>query len=274
MRRLNKAAKAPLDQPEPVHRVRVATRRARAALELFAPVLPPKRPAWFLKQLRKLRKAADEARNLDVFSQRMQAQGVEVPESVAKLIAKRRRQAHAPLVKMQARLSADKRWQKKQRALVAAIGQHKQALAIRSQPLQDFAPQAIAPLVKEFTTALAMKDRSAAQLHRLRIAGKKLRYAIELVAAALPKKFSKSVLAHLEKMQGTLGDLNDQATAADLVARLSDHATKRAAKQWLKAQRKREGVAFSEARAKFLRSWTPAERQKWQKYFKHILPKP
>ena len=270
-RRVNKAVKAPLDQPEPVHKVRVATRRARAALELFAPLLPPKKADWFLKRLRKLRKAADEARNLDVFSQRMQAQGVQLPDVVAKLVSKRRERAQTPLIKQHERLSAGKRWQKKQRALVAEIGKPKAAMELAKQPLKQFAPRALEPLTREFLAALAMKERSAAQLHQLRIAGKKLRYAIELLAPGLPKRLSKSTLSHLEKMQATLGDLNDLATAADLVGALAKDAKKRAARQWLKAQRKRERASFSEARLKFLRSWTPPQRQKWQKSFKRVL---
>jgi CHAD domain-containing protein len=58
------------------------------------------------------------------------------------------------------------------------------------------------------------------QLHRLRIQAKKLRYALEFVAAlhtgeqARQKKFAKAV----EDLQETLGQLNDLTVARKLVA--------------------------------------------------------
>src|SRR5262245_3086583 len=52
--------------PEAVHKLRVATRRARAALDMFAGALPRKALRRGRKTLRKLRRAAGAVRNLDV----------------------------------------------------------------------------------------------------------------------------------------------------------------------------------------------------------------
>src|SRR5206468_5052202 len=52
---------------EDVHRLRVATRRAGAALKIFQPCLPDKVFRRVRKQLRALRRAAGEARDWDVF---------------------------------------------------------------------------------------------------------------------------------------------------------------------------------------------------------------
>lgn len=273
LRRLSKAATAPADKPELIHRVRVATRRARAALDLYAPVLPPKHAKWFLRKLSKLRKAADETRNLDVFLVRMHEEGTELPAVVGELIATFRKRSQRPLIKLEQRLTRDHRWQKKCRDLLSRIGKSKASAEVAKQPIKTFAPTALAPLLDEFRAALTTKDRSAAQLHRLRIAGKKLRYAVELVKPSLPKRLTSLVLTHLERMQAVLGDLNDLATADDLVSRLAEQADKRSARQWFKAQRKRERVAFSQARAKFLRTWTPQERQKWQDWVDRVSPK-
>ena len=53
--------------PEHVHQLRVATRRARAALDIFACCLPVKVYKAARKQLRNIRRVAEEARDLDVF---------------------------------------------------------------------------------------------------------------------------------------------------------------------------------------------------------------
>ena len=56
---------APSDT-ENVHQLRVATRRAVAAMEVLGDLLPGKRGKWMSKQLKKLRQAAGDARDLDV----------------------------------------------------------------------------------------------------------------------------------------------------------------------------------------------------------------
>src|SRR5262245_37953091 len=56
---------------EHVHQLRVSTRRATAALRLFDSVLPRKRSRWFRKRLKRMRKAAGEARDLDVLIERV-----------------------------------------------------------------------------------------------------------------------------------------------------------------------------------------------------------
>src|SRR5688572_17294219 len=65
------AAKQWEDNPEFVHQMRVATRRSAAALALFVELLPRKKTKHMLKRLKRLRKAAGEARDLDVLCQRL-----------------------------------------------------------------------------------------------------------------------------------------------------------------------------------------------------------
>ena len=57
----------PDEDPEHVHQLRVATRRAGAALRIFAPCLPEKAFKAARKALRRLRRAAGAARDWDVF---------------------------------------------------------------------------------------------------------------------------------------------------------------------------------------------------------------
>jgi CHAD domain-containing protein len=55
-----------LDDVEPVHDMRVATRRLRAALEIFEPCFPRKRHRKALKRVKVLADALGERRDLDV----------------------------------------------------------------------------------------------------------------------------------------------------------------------------------------------------------------
>src|SRR5581483_12025917 len=53
--------------PEPVHHLRVATRRAGAAIDLFSDLLPNKARRKAGRALKRLRRAAGAARDTDVF---------------------------------------------------------------------------------------------------------------------------------------------------------------------------------------------------------------
>lgn len=55
-----------LEDVEPVHDMRVATRRLRAALEVFEPCFPPKRYRKALKRVKALADALGERRDRDV----------------------------------------------------------------------------------------------------------------------------------------------------------------------------------------------------------------
>lgn len=55
-----------LDRIEAVHDMRVATRRLRAAMEVFEPCFPPKRHRKTLKRVKKLADALGERRDCDV----------------------------------------------------------------------------------------------------------------------------------------------------------------------------------------------------------------
>jgi CHAD domain-containing protein len=56
---------------EHVHALRVWTRRAAAAVTLYEEMMPRRRTAWIRKQLRRIRRAAGEARECDVLIVRL-----------------------------------------------------------------------------------------------------------------------------------------------------------------------------------------------------------
>lgn len=85
-----------LDDVEHVHDMRVATRRLRAALEIFEPCFPPKRHRKALKRVKALADALGERRDLDVEIELLEdlAEGVagEDHEALDTLIEALRRQ--------------------------------------------------------------------------------------------------------------------------------------------------------------------------------------
>lgn len=87
-----------LEQVEHVHDMRVATRRLRAALEIFEPCFPAKRHRKALKRVKKLADALGERRDADVEIELLQRLGERV--ALAELIAEtraRQRRANSEL---------------------------------------------------------------------------------------------------------------------------------------------------------------------------------
>jgi triphosphatase len=77
------------------------------------------------------------------------------------------------------------------------------------------------------------------QQHRVRIRAKRLRYALDLFASALPARPTRRYVEQLAHLQDELGALNDAVVAADLVPPLARAAAVDAqpALDWLGEQR-------------------------------------
>jgi CHAD domain-containing protein len=67
-----------LEDPERVHDMRVATRRLRAALEIFAPCFPRKRRRKALKRVKSLADALGDRRDVDVEIELMEGVAAEL----------------------------------------------------------------------------------------------------------------------------------------------------------------------------------------------------
>ena len=74
LRCLPLAAEKADEDPEHIHHLRVWTRRSAAALRLYKRLLPRRRSDWINKQLKRIRRAANDARDLDVLIQRLEKQ--------------------------------------------------------------------------------------------------------------------------------------------------------------------------------------------------------
>jgi CHAD domain-containing protein len=90
-RELPAAGSRTVRDSESVHRLRVATRRAIAAMDAFHDLLPMRRSKWFAKRLRRIRRSAGEARDLDVLTDRLAGEAGETVGGRARRRALRRR---------------------------------------------------------------------------------------------------------------------------------------------------------------------------------------
>ena len=257
--------------PEHVHRLRVATRRTLAAFDVFRDVLPAKRAAWFRKRLRLLRRAAGDARDLDVLTGRL-SQDAPRPAAArtarARLVAMLSRQrtvSREPIRELVERLAkAD--WQGRVDELMERVAERG-----RRTTFGRYARRQIRPLVEHFFAAADRRLRGADEIHQVRIEAKKLRYAVEIFAGVFPA----ATLAHcqkaLERFQKTLGEFTDHAAAADRFRRWSRDESMRSDRETLAAFRRREDALADEARRLFATWWSRSRRRALKRTFQKTI---
>jgi inorganic triphosphatase YgiF len=220
--------------PEGVHQMRVALRRMRAAISLFADMLHDPQTEEMKEQFKWITQELGPARELDVFISRVVkplAHGRRNGAGVAVLVKdlqQRREEAFA-------------------RACTAVESSRFRSLVLDTAcwiEAGDWTrnPDDLTRLLREQAIVGAAADelrrrwkkilKAGARLgeldperrHKMRLQAKKLRYASEFFAGAFPGKktgrLRDAFVAGLEKLQDALGDLNDIAVHAGLTERI------------------------------------------------------
>lgn len=253
--------------PEHVHRLRVATRRTLAAFDVFRDVLPAKRAAWFRKRLRLLRRAAGDARDLDVLTGRL-GQNDARPSARARLVAMLSRQrtvSRGPIRELYERL-AEADWQGRVDELLERVAERG-----RRTTFGDYARRRFGPLIDHFFAAADRRLRDADEIHQVRIEAKKLRYAVEIFAGVFPAATLARCQDALERLQESLGEFTDHASAADRFRRWSRDENMRSDRDTLAAFRRREDALAEEARRAFAAWWSRSRRRALKRTFQRSL---
>jgi CHAD domain-containing protein len=211
--------RADLD-PEYLHDLRVATRRARAALRLVRGLIPVRRAARLQRELSWLGRLLGEVRDLDVFLARLASHLPRVQGSAVaadRLFVRLRERRAAALDDLAAALDAPRF-----AALVEALAgvTLSRARAVR-EPAGVVGGRWIAAAAKRIlrTGETPAAELPAAELHRLRIRFKRLRYACEFFAEAFGDEVQE-VIRTLVSFQDTLGRHQDAVVAQRALERL------------------------------------------------------
>jgi CHAD domain-containing protein len=192
-----------------VHHARVASRRLREAIPVLASGLKGAKSRKATRKVRRLTRALGAVRELDVTLGLLDelAQGPEIPRAAieevhAHVTAQRANHRQAMLVKVEG-VSPEKLTRRLQSVAEAVGGDTREhwrqllagRLAKRSKLLSEQVEKAGQLYAPE-------------QLHRVRIATKKLRYALELAADARVAG-AAALVSTLKRVQTTLGRLHD-----------------------------------------------------------------
>jgi CHAD domain-containing protein len=203
------------EAPEDVHQMRVATRRLRAALRLFAGVLPSTADS-LRDELAWLAAALGEVRDLDVQTDSLARAACELqaePEALRPVLCVFDARRAAAREALRAALASDRF-----AALVAGLGD----MGALPGPEGADDPDAAYALVRHTYRRLRKAGRqlhaeaSPAALHRARIRAKHFRYALESLSEVY-RKPGQRLIRRAARLQEVLGAAQDAAVLHELL---------------------------------------------------------
>ena len=205
-------------RPIGIHQTRVAFRRLRAAFSVFRPAVDGPQIRGLSAEARWLAGECGPARDLHVF---LTESVTDVPLVVKRVAA---RVAEVHLERARAALGSA-RYDSFDRQLGAFGAGPLPADAEGGIRLDEFGRTVLDARHDKAVRRGRLMDRmDEEQLHRLRIAFKKLRYAATYFSPAFASSSAKPYIEATTRLQGALGALNDRATAAQMVADIATAA--------------------------------------------------
>jgi CHAD domain-containing protein len=266
---LRQARKENRPRAETIHQLRVWSRRTSAAVRYFQ-TTEVETPALrrLRKKVKKVRRWAGPIRDLDVLAQRLKSLRPAVDAAVTKQVATVRDEARkewAALVRRK-RILRDGQgaWTKLGTAACRSLGKAGKA------SFRDFARAALRASSERFLAVGALDLATSENLHAFRIAGKELRYTLELALTACPRKRLDNVYSQLSTLQDTLGSICDRQVALGQYQALQDAVATSGGKQSLRRVAHREQQALARETAAFVRSWTTRRQNAWRKMLESL----
>ncbi len=270
------AAKRANEDAEYVHQLRVWTRRTTAAVRLYEDLLPRRRCSWLKKQLKRVRRAANNARDCDVLVERLsKGQSGRGEKRWLEATQAERAEAQKTIVAVYERLWHDDLFPRRIDKLLERVrsrGEEKAASKI--DRFGVWAHTRLRPMVERFFATVPDDQTDEAALHQFRICGKELRYAMELLVGAFSEEFRTRLYPTIEALQDRLGEINDLATAKARLRRKSEEASDaREADEWRRLLAN-EQTRLDQARRQFWEWCSPRMLRDLRDRFEMMLGNP
>ncbi|MDM8532930.1 CHAD domain-containing protein [Anaerolineales bacterium HSG25] len=214
------------EDTESLHDMRVATRRMRAAFELFGDSYIKANVKPLQKGLKATAQMLGAVRDLDVFMEKLTAYQQTLDEAeqgellpLIEYCQQRREQARAEMLAYLEHKSYAK-FKKAFKKFVNTPGKGAKAV-LTNQPVPYQLRHVVSSLIYQRYEAVRAYDPllhtpSIERLHELRISFKGFRYGLEYFRELLGND-GESVIKQLKLIQDHLGDLNDASVATDLL---------------------------------------------------------
>lgn len=271
---LEPAAKVEPGNPEPVHQLRVASRRAKAALSSYDAALP-RRAKWMKKQIKHIRQAAGDARDYDVLAGRLEPRVVDTGgadwRELLDRVRDRRQKAQKPIDEVYARL----RKRHFQRRIGELVSRIRWRANVPAEPSFSVAArwglrQAFEQL---FSTSARLFD-DIPTLHAFRIQAKQLRYVMEMFYLAFDPSFRTELYPQIEQLQEKIGAVIDHATARDEFQQWLDQPGAEDLAGPLKELLAEEQAAVQRRREEFFDWWNDDRKRELRARFDALVDAP
>jgi CHAD domain-containing protein len=214
---------------EELHDMRVATRRMRAAFEVFSDAFEPKAIKTHLKGLRATGRALGRVRDLDVFMEKAQRYLDTIPQEqrngLEPLLSLWENEREIDRSKMLEHLNSEAYVSFKRKFLKFVSTPH-----AGSKTVSETSPQQVGHIVPVliYSRLAAVRaygsildSATIEQLHGLRIEFKKYRYTLEFFREVLGEGV-KELIKEIKTLQDHLGDLNDADVACQILRQFLD----------------------------------------------------
>jgi CHAD domain-containing protein len=209
--------------PAALHQMRIALTRLRTAIAFFSPMVADAEWTRLKSELKWLNGYLGPTRDLDVAIETLQREGAGSVHAFRTARGESQR-------RMKRALASDRyrRWFKAMTAWVQdgpwSAETDPRSARRRAMPISAYHARKLARWLDKLTSkSHGLQGMGKRKLHRLRLASKRLRYAIEFSEGALPEAdFARwrSVVKQLRKGQRILGEFNDTKIRWSLIADL------------------------------------------------------
>ena len=207
------------DDPETIHDARVGSRRLQQILRVLFPKPAPKQCRKLIRMLRKVRRALGDCRNHDVMEELIRekidaAGNPVVRDAWDQLKVRVQERQKRELIRAREELS--------QCDIVDFVNRARRLLgsAQWSKEIEPTLTKGITRALEEWTQAVdaTKESQTPEQIHALRIAGKRLRYRVEMLAE-LGDGSAKARIKTLKTLQDQLGQWHDHHVLVRLAAK-------------------------------------------------------
>jgi CHAD domain-containing protein len=272
-KRFSQAARRGATNPERIHQLRVATRRASAAIDFYEDFITRKSANKMAQCLKRIRSRAGKVRDCDLLLARFSGEEAQAEaSSFIKRAQASRASAFRDFRRLHRQHDDSNRLKRRARKLLAKTrrkAERRPHLAV--QKFKDWAPGRLRVFVSEFFQAANPDLRDFTQLHQFRIRSKALRYAMELVDSTFPPSFRAELYPVVERLQSLLGDINDEANFIRSVGRRLTNQAKLPDIDGLKHRMAQEQRTLDELEREFSQWWTADRRDALQRGFEAVI---
>ena len=215
---------------ESQHDLRIACRRAEAAIWLCRDVGGLRSWRWLRGKLKSLREACNSSRDDDVLRSWLKRSSLDVPRSLHRELKARQKRARPAIVKLSTQLSASRRFQQVAKGIVKHLAEMGHGVELAS----NFSHRLFEQLDR-FVIALPTNHNDLAALHSMRVMTKRFRYSSEIVSEIWPQLDLVELRELLQSVQKRAGTIHDLDVGRRRLSKLIAGHKKQSARQLLRA---------------------------------------